>query len=114
MFGPDAESVFNRNILVCDCGSSQAVTKVTSLFDGAGAKIITIPVRKASDKLMSYVLGLSHAVNIAFFRTLSKTGVAYDRLEQHIVHNLPQPGGDVETGGQRKPRPLLRITPQPL
>jgi chorismate mutase/prephenate dehydrogenase len=81
MFGPDAESVYNRNILVCDCGSQQAVTKVTSLFDGAGAKITTIPVEE-HDELMSYVLGLSHAVNIAFFRTLSRTGIAYDRLDQ--------------------------------
>ena len=81
MFGPDADSIFNRNILVCDCGSPQATESVTALFDGAGARIITIPL-EVHDELMSYVLGLSHAVNIAFFRTLAKTGIGYDRLEQ--------------------------------
>jgi chorismate mutase/prephenate dehydrogenase len=81
MFGPDAESVYNRNILVCDCGSKSAMDKVTALFDGAGAKIITIPVDE-HDELMSYVLGLSHAVNIAFFRTLTRTGIDFGRLDQ--------------------------------
>jgi chorismate mutase / prephenate dehydrogenase len=81
MFGPDAESIYNRNILVCDCGSLDATTKVTELFDGAGAKIITIPVEE-HDELMSYVLGLSHAVNIAFFHTLAKAGIDIGRLDQ--------------------------------
>jgi chorismate mutase / prephenate dehydrogenase len=81
MFGPDAESIYNRNILVCDCGSQHAMDKATELFDGAGAKIMTIPVEE-HDELMSYVLGLSHAVNIAFFRTLARTGVSYEDLEQ--------------------------------
>ena len=81
MFGPDTESIYNRNILVCDCGSAQATEKVTELFDGAGAKIITIPV-EGHDELMSYVLGLSHAVNIAFFRTLSRTGIGIEMLDR--------------------------------
>ena len=81
MFGPDADSIYNRNILVCDCGSLEATKKVTELLDGAGAKIITIPVEE-HDELMSYVLGLSHAVNIAFFHTLAKAGIDIDRLDR--------------------------------
>jgi chorismate mutase/prephenate dehydrogenase len=81
MFGPDAESVYNRNILVCDCGSKSAMENVTALFDGAGAKIINIPVEE-HDELMAYVLGLSHAVNIAFFHTLAGTGIDFGRLDE--------------------------------
>jgi len=81
MFGPDSESVYNRNILVCDCGSQSAMEKVTALFDGAGARITTIPLEE-HDELMSYVLGLSHAVNIAFFHTLAGAGIDFGKLDQ--------------------------------
>ena len=80
MFGPEA-SVYDRNIVICDCGSDQAVEKAVGLFDGTGAKMTRIPVEQ-HDELISYVLGLSHAVNIAFFRTLTRSGVDFGRLDQ--------------------------------
>ncbi|MGD0816782.1 MAG: bifunctional chorismate mutase/prephenate dehydrogenase [Methanomassiliicoccales archaeon] len=80
MFGPEA-SVYNRSIVICDCGSNEAMDKAAGLFDGAGAKMTRMPVEE-HDELMSYVLGLSHAVNIAFFRTLTKSGKDFGRLDQ--------------------------------
>ena len=80
MFGPEA-SVYNRNIVICECGSSKAVEKAAGLFDGAGAKMTYMPVEE-HDQLIAYVLGLSHAVNIAFFRTLTRSGVDFVRLDR--------------------------------
>jgi chorismate mutase/prephenate dehydrogenase len=80
MFGPEA-SVYNRNIVICDCGSSEAMDKAAELFYATGARLTRMPVEE-HDELMSYVLGLSHAVNIAFFRTLTRSGVDFRRLDQ--------------------------------
>jgi chorismate mutase/prephenate dehydrogenase len=80
MFGPEA-SVYDRNIVICDCGSNEAMDKAAELFDGTGAKMTRMPVEE-HDELISYVLGLSHAANIAFFRTLAKSGVDYRRLDE--------------------------------
>jgi len=80
MFGPEA-SVYDRNIVICDCGSNEAMDKAAGLFEGTGARMTRMPVEE-HDELISYVLGLSHAVNIAFFRTLTRSGVDFARLDQ--------------------------------
>jgi chorismate mutase/prephenate dehydrogenase len=81
MFGPDVRSLLDRNLIVCDCGDPAVTDEVAALFDGSGAKVTRIPV-ETHDHLMAYVLGLSHAVNIAFFDGLSRTGIDYPTFEQ--------------------------------
>jgi chorismate mutase/prephenate dehydrogenase len=80
MFGPEG-SVYGRNIVICDCGSATAMEKAADLFNGTGAKMTNMPIEE-HDELISYVLGLSHAVNIAFFRTLIKSGIDFGKLDQ--------------------------------
>ncbi|MDR3075143.1 MAG: prephenate dehydrogenase/arogenate dehydrogenase family protein [Candidatus Methanoplasma sp.] len=79
MFGPSAESVRGRNLIVCDCGSGEAVDEAVSVFGGMGGNIRVMPIEK-HDEYMSYVLGLSHAVNIAFFTVLERSGIAYEDM----------------------------------
>ena len=76
MFGPSAESMYDRNLLVCNCGSDEAVDAVMGLLGNHGADVRTMPVRD-HDRYMSYVLGLSHAVNIAFFTVLDRSGIDF-------------------------------------
>ena len=64
MFGPSAESMYERNVIVCDCGSDEAVDEAVELLGNHGADVRRMPVDE-HDMYMSYVLGLSHAVNIA-------------------------------------------------
>jgi chorismate mutase/prephenate dehydrogenase len=80
MFGPDALSMYSRNIIVCDCGSHRAVAEFKNLVDGMGAKVTEMMVED-HDQLISLVLGLSHAVNISFFSTLKESGVDFNTLE---------------------------------
>ncbi|MDD1767109.1 MAG: prephenate dehydrogenase, partial [Methanomassiliicoccales archaeon] len=80
MFGPDTESIFNRNIIMCDCGSEAATDAATELLNWGGARMIRMRIED-HDVLMACVLGLSHAVNIAFFDALTKTGIDYATLE---------------------------------
>ena len=76
MFGPSAESMYDRNLVVCDCGCPEAAEAAEALLANHGANIRRMPVDD-HDRYMSYVLGLSHAVNIAFFTVLDRSGIPY-------------------------------------
>jgi chorismate mutase / prephenate dehydrogenase len=80
MFGPSALSMYSRNIIACDCGSNRAVEEFLPLVEGMGCNVTVMPVDE-HDKLVSYVLGLSHAVNIAFFETLRLSGTEFNTFE---------------------------------
>lgn len=80
MFGPSAESMYNRNVVVCDCGSKEAVDEALALLGNHGANIRVMPVEE-HDRYMSYVLGLGHAVNIAFFTVLERSGISYGDMQ---------------------------------
>jgi len=79
MFGPETASIIDRNVVVCHCGSAEADEKARALVDGAN--IIDMDVEE-HDPLMAYVLGLSHAVNIAFFEALRQSGRSYADLNR--------------------------------
>lgn len=81
MFGPDALSLYDRNVLICDCGSREAVDEAKWLFEGTGAMILEVSVEK-HDELMSFVLGLSHAVSLAFFKALADSSFEHETLER--------------------------------
>ena len=79
MFGPSATSMYGRNLIVCDCGNRQAVDEVVSLFDDRGGNIRVMGLSE-HDSYMSYVLGLTHAVNIALFTVLERSGFSFEDL----------------------------------
>lgn len=79
MFGPETFSIIDRNVVVCNCGSAEAVDQARMLVDGGS--IIEMDVEE-HDPLMAYVLGLSHAVNIAFFESLRASGRDFAQLRQ--------------------------------
>ncbi len=81
MFGPSAVTMYDRNVLVCNCGSDEAVDDILGILQNQGANITTMPVDR-HDVYMSYVLGMSHAVNIAFFTALERSGIPYDEMEK--------------------------------
>ncbi len=80
MFGPSAKTLDDRNVIICDCGNRDAAEEVKKMFDGFGANLRMMPVEQ-HDVFMSYVLGLSHAVNIAFFTALDRSGIPFEELE---------------------------------
>ncbi|MDO5846505.1 MAG: prephenate dehydrogenase/arogenate dehydrogenase family protein, partial [Methanocorpusculum sp.] len=77
MFGPHAPSVAGRNILVCDCGCGRAADMAAGLF--CGADILRMPIA-SHDAMAAYVLGLSHAVNLAFSDALVHSGFSSSEL----------------------------------
>jgi len=80
MFGPSATSMYGRNLIVCDCGNRQAVDEAVALFDDRGGNIRIMNLLD-HDSYMSYVLGLTHAVNIALFTVLERSGYSFEDLK---------------------------------
>jgi chorismate mutase / prephenate dehydrogenase len=79
MFGPDTRLLSGRHVLLMDVGCPRAVSEVAELFADTMAERVTIPLDE-HDRLISLVLGLSHALNIAFFTALVRSGISAEQL----------------------------------
>jgi chorismate mutase/prephenate dehydrogenase len=79
MFGPDTELLSGRHVIFVDVGSPQATAAARALFEPTMATLVEMDL-ESHDRLIAYVLGLSHALNIAFFTALAESGEAAPRL----------------------------------
>jgi len=73
LFGPDTELLSGRNLVLVDVGAPRATAVVRELFSTTMVDLVEMSL-EAHDRAMAYVLGLSHAVNIAFFNALAESG----------------------------------------
>ncbi|MDX1499690.1 MAG: bifunctional chorismate mutase/prephenate dehydrogenase [Woeseiaceae bacterium] len=81
MYGPDTELLSGRHLIFCDAGVPEATAAAKELF--AATMVEQIDMGLADhDRLIAYVLGLSHALNIAFFTALAESGEAAPKLAQ--------------------------------
>ena len=79
MFGPDTEMLSGRHVVFVDVGVPEATRQVRELF--ASTMVVQVEMDLEShDRLIAYILGLSHALNIAFFTALAESGEAAPRL----------------------------------
>lgn len=81
MFGPDTELLSGRHVIFVDLGDAQALAVAQALFESTMAQRVVMGLDE-HDRLVAYVLGLSHALNIAFFTALAESGEAAPRLAQ--------------------------------
>jgi chorismate mutase / prephenate dehydrogenase len=79
MFGPDTELLSGRNVIFVDVGVPGATQAARDLFASTSVEQVTMDL-ESHDRLIAYVLGLSHALNIAFFTALAESGEAAGRL----------------------------------
>jgi len=79
MFGPDTELLSGRHVIFVDLGCAAALAAVKELFAPTMAEQVVMSLDD-HDRLIAYVLGLSHALNIAFFTALAESGEAAPRL----------------------------------
>ena len=79
MFGPDTELLSGRHVIFVDLGCAEALEAVQELFAPTMAEQVVMSLDD-HDRLIAYVLGLSHALNIAFFTALAESGEAAPRL----------------------------------
>ena len=79
MFGPDTELLSGRHVIFIDLGNAAALAQAQELFAPTMAERVVMDLDE-HDRLIAYVLGLSHALNIAFFTALADSGEAAPRL----------------------------------
>jgi chorismate mutase/prephenate dehydrogenase len=79
MFGPDTELLSGRHVVFIDLGSAEAMASARELFSPTMAEQVVMSLDD-HDRLIAYVLGLSHALNIAFFTALAESGEAAPKL----------------------------------
>jgi chorismate mutase/prephenate dehydrogenase len=79
MFGPDTRLLSGRHLIFCDAGNPQATADAKDLFAATMVEQLDMSLDD-HDRLIAYVLGLSHALNIAFFTALAESGEAAPKL----------------------------------
>jgi chorismate mutase/prephenate dehydrogenase len=81
MFGPDTALLSGRHVIFVDLGCQEAIDEAQALFASTMAQRVVMSLDE-HDRLIAYVLGLSHALNIVFFTALAGSGEAAPRLAQ--------------------------------
>lgn len=81
MYGPETRLLSGHHLIFCDAGVSAATAAAKELFNSTMVEQLDMSLED-HDRLIAYVLGLSHALNIAFFTALAESGEAAPRLAQ--------------------------------
>jgi chorismate mutase/prephenate dehydrogenase len=81
MFGPSANVLAGRHVIFVDLGDAQATAEVRALFAQTMATGVEMSLDD-HDRLMGFVLGLSHALNISFFTALAESHEMAERLDR--------------------------------
>ncbi|MDA0707190.1 MAG: prephenate dehydrogenase/arogenate dehydrogenase family protein [Proteobacteria bacterium] len=79
MFGPNTRLLSGRHLIFVDAGCAEATAAAKELFAATMVEQIEMSLDD-HDRLIAYVLGLSHALNIAFFTALAESGEAAPKL----------------------------------
>ena len=79
MFGPSVELLTGRNIIICHVADTDATQRTKALFEGTTARLVEMPLSE-HDRLMGYVLGLSHLSNLVFAEVLAQSGIPFQTL----------------------------------
>jgi chorismate mutase/prephenate dehydrogenase len=81
MYGPDTRLLSGHHLIFCDVGAKAATDDAKTLFGSTMVEQIDMSLDD-HDRLIAYVLGLSHALNVAFFTALAESGEAAPKLAQ--------------------------------
>ena len=81
MFGPSTRLLSGRHMVFVDVGCAAATAAAKELFAATMVEQVDMALDE-HDRLIAYVLGLSHALNIAFFTALAESGEAVPRLKE--------------------------------
>lgn len=79
MFGPETQLLSGRNVIFVDVGHAEALERARELFAQTMAEQVIMGLDD-HDRCIAYVLGLSHAMSIAFFTALAESGETASRL----------------------------------
>jgi chorismate mutase / prephenate dehydrogenase len=122
MFGPGVDLLAGRNIVICHVSDKAATQATRALFEGTTAHLVDMPVKR-HDELMSYVLGLSHLVNLVFAEVLAESGLPFTEVQnvssttfnalldvaQPVVHENPDLYYEIQAENGHTPELIARL-----
>ncbi len=122
MFGPDTELLSGRNVIFVDVGDKSATQAIKGLFGTTMADQVDMSLDD-HDKAIAYVLGLSHAINIAFFNALLQSGEKAVELAKlssstfdaqldvasHVAQDNPYLYFEIQSLNAHSPRALMAL-----
>ena len=79
MFGPNTRLLSGKHLIFCDVGCEDATREAKAMFSATMVDQLDMGLED-HDRMIAYVLGLSHALNIAFFTALAESGEAAPKL----------------------------------
>lgn len=79
MYGPGTKLLSGRHLIFVDVGVPEATAAAKELFAATMVEQLDMALEN-HDRLIAYVLGLSHALNIAFVTALAESGEAAPQL----------------------------------
>ncbi len=79
MFGPDIRLLAGQHVLLMNCGDAGALSDARALFADTMAELVELDLAE-HDRLMAWVLGLSHALNLVFAATLARAEIPAEQL----------------------------------
>ena len=79
MYGPDTRLLSGLHLIFCDVGCDAATQAAKDMFSATMVDQLDMSLED-HDRMIAYVLGLSHALNIAFFTALAESGEAAPKL----------------------------------
>lgn len=79
LFGPNVGLLSGRHVVFVDVGDREALDVARDLFADTMARTVAMNLEE-HDRAMSFVLGLSHALNIVFADALARSGERFQRL----------------------------------
>lgn len=77
MWGPATDLLADKNVVVLDCGDAEAAEAAAKLFEDTAARVTRMPLDE-HDRFMGIVLGLPHALNLAFGHALATGATTRD------------------------------------
>jgi len=79
MFGPGIRSFRDKPVIFCGEENRFSEDPIWKAFEEKGARLLTIPI-DGHDRLMSYILQLTHVINLMFITMLSNSGLTHEEL----------------------------------
>ena len=81
MFGPDTDLLTGNHIVFMNLDEQDSHLEIMKLFESTTAQLIEMSI-DSHDYAISYVLGLSHIINIAFSKVLHDSGEKEEEFSQ--------------------------------
>jgi chorismate mutase/prephenate dehydrogenase len=81
MFGPGTRTLSDQVICICECGDAEATERIRRFFRDTAATLVDLSLEE-HDRIVAYVLGLSHLTNLVLTSTLQASGHSFRSLNR--------------------------------